>query len=106
MPSRMSDTPEPFLQLSTADPEAEAREIRLVGDHMVIGRSPRVDIVLDLDGVSRRHAELRRDDEGWWVSDLGSVNGTRVNGEPLDGRHKLAIGDRVEIESFALLFRI
>ncbi|MEZ4380832.1 MAG: FHA domain-containing protein [Nannocystaceae bacterium] len=102
----MSDTHDPFLLLTTAEADAEAREIRLVGDRMVIGRSPRADVVLDLDGVSRRHAELRRDDAGWIVSDLGSVNGTRVNGEPLDGEHRLAIGDRVEIETFALLYRI
>ncbi len=72
---------------------------------MVIGRSSRADVVLDLDGVSRRHAELSREAEGWWIKDLGSVNGTLVNGERLTERHLLRIGDRIEIEGFGLLYR-
>ena len=101
----MDDTLEPFFQLRANEPDAEAREVRLKGDVMVIGRSPRADITLDLDGVSRRHAELRRDDDGWWLKDLGSVNGTLVNGVRLTGPHLLKIGDRVEIEHFGLLYR-
>lgn len=101
----MDDTPKPFLQVSAPDSGAEIRQVDLEGDAMVIGRSPRGDVVLDLDGVSRRHAELSRDDEGWWIRDLGSVNGTLVNGERLGERHLLKIGDRIEIEGFGLLYR-
>ncbi len=101
----MDDKLEPFFQLSAPEPADDVREIRLSGDVMVIGRSPKGDVVLDLDGVSRRHAEVSRDDEGWWVKDLGSVNGTRVNGELLTDRHLLRIGDRIEIEGFGLLYR-
>ncbi|MCA9637150.1 MAG: FHA domain-containing protein [Myxococcales bacterium] len=96
---------EPFLQVTAPDGET-SREVALVGDAMTIGRSPKVEVVLDLEAVSRRHAQLSRDDQGWWVEDLGSVNGTFLNGQKLDGRHLLAIGDRIEIEGFALLYRI
>ncbi|HFE46417.1 MAG TPA: FHA domain-containing protein [Nannocystis exedens] len=101
----MDDTLQPFLQVSAPGPQGVLRQLDLKGDVMVIGRSPRGDVVLDLDGVSRRHAELSHDAEGWWIRDLGSVNGTFVNGERLEERHLLKIGDRIEIEGFGLLYR-
>ena len=52
----------------------------LVGAHLVIGRSSACEIVLGDDTVSRRHAELRFDDGRWMLRDLGSSNGTYVNG--------------------------
>jgi pSer/pThr/pTyr-binding forkhead associated (FHA) protein len=52
----------------------------LDGRPLLIGRSPRCDLVLDDPTVSRRHAELVPADDGWIVSDLSSTNGTRVNG--------------------------
>jgi pSer/pThr/pTyr-binding forkhead associated (FHA) protein len=53
--------------------EAEARAL-------VIGRSVGCDLVLNDPTVSRWHAELIRGDDGWVVRDMGSTNGTRVNG--------------------------
>ena len=52
----------------------------LVGAHQVIGRSSACQIVLGDDTVSRRHAELRFEDGRWLLRDLGSSNGTWVNG--------------------------
>jgi pSer/pThr/pTyr-binding forkhead associated (FHA) protein len=46
----------------------------------VIGRSPRCRLAIHADTVSRAHAELRRTDAGWEIRDLGSTNGTWVNG--------------------------
>ena len=54
---------------------AEHRRRRLT-----VGRSPSCDCVLPEECVSRRHAELRRDGGRWFLRDLGSSNGTRVNG--------------------------
>ncbi|MEZ4449401.1 MAG: FHA domain-containing protein [Nannocystaceae bacterium] len=101
----MNDRSTPFLLVT--DPNEQSREVALDRSPQAIGRSPRVEIVLEDDAVSRRHAELERDEEGaWWVRDLGSINGTRVNGQVLADRHRLKIGDRIEIEGFALLFRL
>jgi hypothetical protein len=50
----------------------------------VVGRDEGCEIVLDHPGVSRRHARLDPGDGGWHVTDLGSANGTWVNGERLD----------------------
>ena len=52
----------------------------LVGAHLVIGRSSACEIVLGDDTVSRRHAELRFEAGRWLLRDLGSSNGTYVNG--------------------------
>ena len=71
----------PIVELHVHQGNEHLRTIRLVGTRMIMGRSPDVDIVLDSDTASRRHAELVRDDRGrWWVRDLGSVNGTVVGG--------------------------
>jgi pSer/pThr/pTyr-binding forkhead associated (FHA) protein len=65
----------------------------------LIGRSPYCSIVLADTRASRQHAALRVTAEGPTIQDLGSRNGTRVNGELLTGIRKLAPGDRVEIGS-------
>jgi signal transduction histidine kinase len=53
--------------------------------------------------ISRRHAELRRDRNGYRIVDLGSQNGTFVNGQPVD-QTPLHSGDRVQLGSTVLLF--
>jgi pSer/pThr/pTyr-binding forkhead associated (FHA) protein len=78
----------------------------LAGDRVVIGRSPRSDIVLDADGqVSRTHAVLDRIAGRWILRDAGSRNGTRVNGEPVRGRVRLRAGDEIRIGRSTLLLR-
>lgn len=70
---------------------------------LVIGRSDDADLVLDCAGVSRQHAELSRDGRGqWWVRDLGSRNGTYVNGLKLVDRHQLSHGDHIGIGELTL----
>jgi hypothetical protein len=72
----------------------------------VIGRSRDCDIVLDDAGISRRHAELRPGDDGWTVTDLGSTNGLRVNGQPISGARLLCAGDRLELGSTEIVFEL
>ena len=63
-----------------------AGEHPLAGDRVVVGRSPRSDVVLDADGqVSRTHAVLDRIAGRWILRDVCSRNGTRLNGEPVRG---------------------
>jgi hypothetical protein len=78
-------------------------DYRLTEPVTVIGRSRRCDIVLTDPNVSRQHAEVRRQDDGFMLVDLGSTNGTRVN----RGDVKQAVlqhGDRIELGSTELLF--
>ncbi|MPY84429.1 MAG: FHA domain-containing protein [Actinophytocola sp.] len=67
------------------------------------GRHPDSDIFLDDVTVSRRHAEFRREGGEFVVIDVGSLNGTYVNREPVD-QAVLAGGDEVQIGKFRLVF--
>lgn len=69
------------------------------------GRHPDSDIFLDDVTVSRRHAEFRLDGNEFQVVDVGSLNGTYVNREPVDAA-SLANGDEVQIGKFRLVFLI
>jgi pSer/pThr/pTyr-binding forkhead associated (FHA) protein len=71
---------------------------------VTIGRHPGCDIVLDDITVSRTHAELRRTGDGITITDLGSLNGTYVNREPVD-LARLADGDTIWIGKYRLVFR-
>jgi hypothetical protein len=62
---------------------------------IVLGRARDCDCVLADPSVSRRHAELRREGERWLLRDLGSRNGTRVNGVRLLDEAEVGPGDRV-----------
>jgi Protein of unknown function (DUF3662)/Inner membrane component of T3SS, cytoplasmic domain len=68
----------------------------LSGDRLVVGRSRECDLVVDDPNVSRRHMEVRRDDAGWVVADLGSTNGTKLNGRRVD-EAPLEPGDEVAV---------
>ena len=67
------------------------------------GRHPDSDIFLDDVTVSRRHAEFRLESDEFHVVDVGSLNGTYVNREPVDSA-VLANGDEVQIGKFRLVF--
>ena len=68
-----------------------------LGDgRVVIGRSRDCTITLDDPNVSRRHAEIRHEDGGYWIVDLDSTNGLEVNGRR-ERRARLSHGDRVVI---------
>lgn len=60
-----------------------------------LGREQSVDVVLDDEEVSRRHARLSPDAGGVLVEDLGSRNGTYVNGQPVHGPRQLRAGDEL-----------
>jgi len=73
------------------------------GDVLVAGRSGDCDIHLAQDEVSRRHVRFERAGDAYHVVDLGSVNGTFVNGKRVE-RHALEVGDIVQVEGFQLTF--
>jgi diguanylate cyclase (GGDEF)-like protein len=66
---------------------------------IVIGRDPTSTLRLDADDVSRRHARVTPDGDGHVVGDLGSLNGTWVNGREIELR-RLVSGDRIRIGPF------
>jgi len=66
------------------------------GGRLVLGRSSRCQLVFADDTVSRRHAELRMVDGRWILRDLGSSNGTWVNGRQVM-EAEVAAGDRIQL---------
>ena len=83
-------------------PNAGARFL-LDADVTTVGRHPDADIFLDDVTVSRRHAEFLREGTGFQVKDLGSLNGTYLDGERVDIS---SLGDRAEVQvgKFRLTF--
>jgi serine phosphatase RsbU (regulator of sigma subunit)/pSer/pThr/pTyr-binding forkhead associated (FHA) protein len=86
---------------------AAGQIIELKQERTVIGRSPEhCQIVLDPNGVSRRHAEISRRGEDYFVADLNSRNQTKVNNNKLvpGSEHRLVPGDRINICDVEFLF--
>lgn len=69
----------------------------LEGKRAVLGRHPDCDIVLDVGAVSRQHAQILQVSDEFFVEDMGSRNGTFVNGDPIHGRQLLRENDQVKI---------
>jgi pSer/pThr/pTyr-binding forkhead associated (FHA) protein len=76
----------------------------LVPGETVVGRASANDVVLDSDGVSRRHVRFLWSDGAFTVEDLGSKNGTLLNGGRLEGRSPLKNGDAVTVPGWTLKF--
>ena len=86
-----------ILKRVTGEPAGQIIELK--NDLIVIGRAPDCHIILDPNGVSRRHAEIRRDGDTFLLADLKSRNKTKVNNvDVTPGRdHRLKPGDRINI---------
>jgi FHA domain/Domain of unknown function (DUF1707) len=67
------------------------------GIRMMVGRAPNCDCVVPEECVSRRHAQIWREGDRWYLRELGSRNGTRVNGTRVIERVELRPGDRVSL---------
>ncbi|MFO0568808.1 MAG: sigma 54-interacting transcriptional regulator [Polyangiaceae bacterium] len=102
-----------------ADPAADQASLSLLGSGIavdfplprsgkfVIGRGERADIRIDHASVSREHALVEVADDGCFLTDLGSKNGTRVRGTPLEARERVPLppGVLAELGEIALLLR-
>ena len=74
------------------------------GREVVIGRSRSCELALQVAEASRRHAAVRFESDHFRVRDLGSTNGTFLNGEPLEAERLLRPGDRIEIGGASVTF--
>jgi Protein of unknown function (DUF3662)/FHA domain len=84
--------------------DAGERTVALSSDTVTIGRLAECDVVLKDKGASRKHAQLKRRDGSWTLTDLGSTNGTRLNGQTVQSR-ELSDGDTITIGTTVIEFR-
>jgi pSer/pThr/pTyr-binding forkhead associated (FHA) protein len=69
-----------------------------------IGRGETSDVLIDNVSVSRRHAEIREESGAWLLRDLGSSNGTFLNGQRVQTDQPLRPGDEISLGKFSILF--
>jgi pSer/pThr/pTyr-binding forkhead associated (FHA) protein len=98
----------PQVHLVTLAAGEESREDAIVLSSFpcVVGRHSGCDHRLRDPSVSRRHCAFRLRNGQVWVEDLGSLNGARLNGEPLTVARPLADGDHLELADLAFRVRV
>ena len=93
--------PPPEREVVTLTVAGEKHEI--TSPKVVLGRSRACDVHVPDVNVSRRHAELRQEGATYWIVDLGSTNGTVLNGQSVE-RERLKDGDRITLGSTEIVF--
>ena len=100
----MTDLLDAVLMVEQGIPDASV--IPLDQSACLLGKSPEASIVIDDPYVSRRHAQITRDQDRFRIEDLKSKNGTFVNGARLSSRsHILRNGDRIELARGKVVLR-
>ncbi|MFZ9915128.1 MAG: FHA domain-containing protein, partial [Phycisphaerales bacterium] len=90
----------PFLEVKSP---RWTRRIDLISDPVSVGRLPDNGIQFNDDGLSRQHCVFERTPEGWQIRDLGSRNGTKLNGSKVTAG-ALASGDIVRVGTLEIRF--
>jgi len=81
------------LELLILTPDQQTRRVPLRGEAVALGRAHGNDLSYPDDAsLSRRHLRFKKDDRGWAVEDLGSKNGTLLNGNRVVSREYLSAG--------------
>jgi predicted component of type VI protein secretion system len=96
------------VKLVMAKGRPREHTIQLRSEETVIGRHRDCNLRIPSSDVSRRHCLLRFKDGCLWVEDLGSTNGTFVNGEPVKARRRVEPGDELGVGpvSFAVEYQM
>ena len=91
------------LAITTSD--GQTKILRLEGTSLSVGRSETNGVSCSADArLSRQHLKLEREGDGWTVHDLGSKNGTFLNGVRLSGKTRLQPGDRIVAGKMVLVY--
>jgi pSer/pThr/pTyr-binding forkhead associated (FHA) protein len=96
----------PGIQFLARIDRSQAPALRFRGASMVVGRDSACDWVIDLPMVSGRHAVLARRDNRILIKDLGSSNGTFINGQRLEGERAVNEGDLIGLGSHTLVLAV
>src|SRR4051812_48131982 len=93
------------MKLIIEDDEGRKTVIPVVRDEITIGRNERNLIRLAEKNVSRSHGRLIREGGHYYIEDLGSFTGIRVNGEKIAGKRQVADGDLIQISEYDLILQ-
>ena len=94
----------PYALLTILQPGHGGRELKVTEDVVSIGRAPENTISLEDDtNVSRYHAEIEKRDDSFFVLDLGSSNGTKVNDIAVEFERRLHDGDTISIGNSTII---
>jgi pSer/pThr/pTyr-binding forkhead associated (FHA) protein len=94
--------PKPRARLRVVHQGAE-REVVVEQGETIIGRDPNNPIAIRDPMASRQHAKITLENGEFWIEDMKSLNGTRVNGEIIT-RHKLASNDQIKVADAVITF--
>jgi len=92
------------FQLKIAEGKDAGKEFDFDQDSVLIGRTPECDVVLYDAGVSRKHCRIFNEGSQFLVEDMGSSNGTKVNGAAITKKHALATGDKLTLGPVVFVF--
>lgn len=84
--------------------EDSASVWRLAAGASIVGRKHHCTVCLEVPSVSREHARIERKPHGWYLQDLGSANGTLLNGVPVAANARVRHGDRLQFGQLVLRF--
>jgi hypothetical protein len=98
----MQLTPAPLLIIRRQD--ASVTQLEWNKPTLTLGRDSANDIIIDHPLASRRHARLERDENGYFIRDLDSTNGTYVNGDRIEGTRPLRNQDKVWVADTEIVF--
>src|SRR3954451_18184828 len=87
----------PRLQVTLHQPGTAPLKLDFERDVITIGRDSSSEIRINNRYLSRKHAEIAADGDGWLVRDNGSVNGTYVNGARIRSAVRLGPGDHIQL---------
>jgi len=101
------DVPAGWLRLTASgDTSLQSTDAFALSPSTTLGRATENDVVLSDAWISLHHARIERRDEEWWLSDLGSQNGTRLNGAPVTIPVPLADGDVIGMGQLQMVFEM
>ena len=101
--------PSTIPHITVRDAFGNQREIEISRTPFTLGRQGDNDLVLLDSRISRRHARIVRDNDGYLLEDAGSRHGTFVNGERVAASHRLKPGDQISLgvtDSYAMAFGV
>ena len=94
----------PYLRVINEHGQTTVKSYPVTKEITIIGRSNQADVFIQGDSVSRQHTQIRKSGALYYVSDMGSRNGTYLNNHMIDKESSISVGDHIRIGQTILMF--